>query len=98
MPDGRGNRPLVDFAPTIILKAKDFATEITIHNARANEMRTETAISNEHVTNNTAVRDTLVERGITPEELTAEEDVKKVERRLNSEEKKSLRNPKALEG
>lgn len=50
------------------------------------------------MTNNAAVRDTLIERGIKPEELPAEEDVKKVERRLNSEEKKSLRNPKALEG
>lgn len=90
-------RPLADFAPTIILKAKDFAAEITIHNARANEMRTESRISNEHVTNNKAVRDTLIERGIRPEELPPEEDVKKVGRRLVSEEKKSLRDPKALE-
>lgn len=90
-------RPLADFAPTIILKAKDFATEITIHNARTHEMRSESVISNEHITNNKAVRDTLVERGIKPEELPAEEDVKKVERRLAAEEKKSLRNPKVLE-
>lgn len=90
-------RPLADFAPTIILKAKDFAAEITIHNARANEMRTESKISNEHVTNNKAVRDTLIERGIRPEELPPEEDVKKVGRRLASEEKKSLRTPDALE-
>ncbi len=62
-------RPLADFAPTIILKAKDFAAEITIHNARANAMRTESKISNEHVTNNKAVRDTLIERGIRPETL-----------------------------
>ena len=50
------NRPLADFAPTIILKAKDFATEITIFNAREHGMKTETAISREHVTNNQAVR------------------------------------------
>ena len=56
---------------TIILKAKDFAAEITIHSARTHEMRSESKISNEHVTNNKAVRDTLIERGIRPEALPA---------------------------
>ncbi|HQZ29153.1 MAG TPA: DNA damage-inducible protein D [Verrucomicrobiales bacterium] len=90
-------RPLADFAPTIVLKAKDFATEITIHNARQHRMTSETKISNEHITNNKAVRKTLLERGIRPESLPPEEDVKKVERRLTSEEKKSLKNPDTLE-
>ena len=90
------NRPLADFAPTIILKAKDFATEITIFNARQHEIASESAISSEHITNNQAVRKTLLERGIRPESLPAAEDVKKVERRLASEEKKSLKNPDAL--
>jgi DNA-damage-inducible protein D len=92
------SRPLADFAPTIILKAKDFATEITIHNARAHGMSTEPQISHEHVTNNQAVRQTLLSRGIRPESLPAAEDVKKVERRLNSDEKKALKNPDTLEG
>ena len=92
------NRPLADFAPTIILKAKDFATEITIHNARENNMRHEQAISNEHVTNNEAVRQTLLNRGIRPEQLPPAEDVKKVERRLATADKKSLRNPDRLDG
>ena len=91
------SRPLADFAPTIVLKAKDFATEITIHNAREHSMSTECAISHEHVTNNEAVRKTLLERGIRPEKLPAAEDVKKVERRLTSEENKSLKNPEALD-
>lgn len=90
-------KPLADYAPTIILKAKDFASEITIFNARQHKMRDESKISNEHVTNNKAVRSTLLERGITPENLAAVEDVKKVERRLSSEEKKSLKSSKALE-
>ena len=90
------NRPLADFAPTIILKAKDFATEITIFNTRQHGMQSESAISSEHITNNQAVRKTLLERGIRPETLPAAEDVKKVERRLASEEKKSLKNPDAL--
>ena len=90
------NRPLADFAPTIILKAKDFATEITIFNARQHGMDTESAISREHITNNQAVRDTLIERGIRPESLPPAEDVKKVERRLASEDKKSLKNPDSL--
>jgi len=76
------SRPLADFAPTIILKAKDFATEITIHNARENKMRLESQISSEHITNNKAVRETLLNRGIRPESLPPVEDVKKVERRL----------------
>ena len=90
------NRPLADFAPTIILKAKDFATEITIFNARQHGMQSESAISSEHITNNEAVRKTLLERGIRPESLPPAEDVKKVERRLASEEKKCLKNPDAL--
>ncbi|MFA7426162.1 MAG: hypothetical protein WCZ16_13990, partial [Desulfosarcinaceae bacterium] len=91
------SRPLADFAPTIILKAKDFATEITIHNAREHQMRSEPRISQEHVTNNQAVRETLLSRGIRPESLPPAEDVKKVERRLTSEEKKVLKNPDRLE-
>lgn len=87
-----------DFAPTIILKAKDFATEITIHNARTHQMGNEAEISREHVTNNAAVRHTLLSRGIRPEILPAAEDVKKVERRLSSDEKKALKNPDKLEG
>ena len=90
------NRPLADFAPTIILKAKDFAAEITIFNARQHGMQSEAAISHEHITNNQAVRNTLLDRGIRPETLPAAEDVKKVERRLVSEDKKSLTNPDAL--
>lgn len=58
------HRPLADFAPTIILKAKDFATEITIHNARMHQMHKEQQISQEHITNNDAVRQTLLSRGI----------------------------------
>lgn len=90
------NRPLADFSPTIILKAKDFAAEITIFNARQHGMQTESAISGEHIANNQAVRKTLLERGIRPESLPAAEDVKKVERRLASQDKKSLKNPDAL--
>jgi len=91
------SRPLADFAPTILLKAKDFAAEITIFNARQHQMDREGQISNEHITNNQAVRNTLLERGIRPESLPPEEDVKKVERRLQSEDKKSLNKPDSLD-
>lgn len=90
------NRPLADFAPTIVLKAKDFATEITIHNARQQNMTREYDISNEHITNNQAVRNTLLNRGIEPENLPPAEDVRKVERRLVSAEKKVLNKPDSL--
>ncbi len=88
----KDTKPLADFMPTILLKAKDFATEITIHNSRENSMSTENEISNEHVTNNKTVRNTLISRGITPEKLPPQEDVKKVERKLNSDNKKSIKN------
>ena len=90
-------RPLADFAPTILLKAKDFAAEITIFNARQHQMDREGQISKEHITNNQAVRNTLLERGIRPESLPPEEDVKKVERRLQSEDKKTLNKPDTLD-
>lgn len=86
------NKPLADFMPTILLKAKDFATEITIFNAKDKKMKTENQISKEHITSNKSVRNTLVSRGIIPENLPPEEDVKKIERKLKSEEKKSLKN------
>ena len=90
------SRPLADFAPTIILKAKDFATEITIFNARERGLSSEAAISKEHVTNNQAVRQTLIDRGIRPESLPPDEDIKKVERRLISDEKKAHKKPDSL--
>lgn len=90
-------RPLADFAPTIILKAKDFATEITIHNAREQNRSRELQISQEHVTNNEAVRQTMLDRGIRPESLPPAEDVKKVKRRLTSAKKKAIKNPDGLE-
>lgn len=93
VPDGRA---LADFAPTIVLKAKDFATEITIHNAREHQMRSEGVISSEHITNNEAVRQTLLSRGIRPEELPVAEDVRKVERRIKSDERASLGDPEGL--
>lgn len=82
------NRPLADFLPTITIKAKDFANEITNFNIKRDELRTETRIANEHVKNNHDVRELLMQRGIQPESLPAAEDVKKVERRVASEVKK----------
>lgn len=84
------SKPLADFMPTILLKAKDFATEITIYNAKKKNMDCEREISSEHITNNKAVRETLLSRGIAPENVSPEEDIKKVERKLNSEKRKTL--------
>jgi DNA-damage-inducible protein D len=88
-------RPLADFLPTITIKAKDFANEITNFNIKRNGLRTEFTITDEHVRNNREVRQLLVDRGIVPEALPPAEDVKKVERRLISEQK---RLPKQIEG
>lgn len=90
------SRPLADFLPTITIKAKDFATEITVFNLKEKNLQTEKQISKEHIKNNQSVRGVLLDRGIKPEELPPEEDVKKLERRLKSDDKKSLKNPKNL--
>ena len=90
------NRPLADFLPTITIKAKDFATEITIFNTKDKGLNTEGKISQEHITNNKSVRKILLEREIIPENLPAEEDIKKLERRVKSEEKKLGKGPKGL--
>lgn len=92
----KSSRPLADFLPTITIKAKDFAAEITIFNVRDKDIRKGNEISWEHITNNKSVRKLLLERGIRPEELPPEEDVKKLERRVKSEDRKFVRNPDKL--
>jgi len=89
-------RALADFLPTITIKAKDFATEITIFNAKDKVLKTEGEISAEHIKNNRGVRKLLLDRGIKPEELPAEEDIKKLERRVKSEEKQIGKKPDKL--
>jgi DNA-damage-inducible protein D len=81
-------RPLADFLPTITIKAKDFATEITNTQIQQQNLRGETAVTREHVKNNSDVRNLLRDRGIVPENLPAAEDVKKIERRVQSDAKK----------
>ena len=88
------SRPLADFLPTISIKAKDFAAEMTSVNVQTKDLQGEASITREHVDNNAAVRKMLTERGIIPENLPPAEDVKKVERRLASEEKKMVKNKK----
>ncbi len=90
-------RPLADFLPTITIKAKDFATEITNFNVKKNDLYGENPITREHVKNNSEVRGLLVKQGIKPEELPPEEDIKKVERQLKKEEKKLLKNVDKLQ-
>ena len=81
-------RPLADFLPTLTIAAKNLATEITNHNVSQDNLQGEHAITREHVQNNESVRDMLGQRGIKPEQLPREEDIKKLERRVKSEEKK----------
>ncbi|MBY0434912.1 MAG: DNA damage-inducible protein D [Cyclobacteriaceae bacterium] len=88
------SRPLADFLPTLTLKAKDFATELTSHNVTEKDLKGTEKISKEHVDNNLAVRKMLIERGVRPEQLPPAEDVKKVQRRLDGEEKKVLKEAK----
>lgn len=84
-------RALADFLPTLTIKAKDFATELTSHNVIEKDLHGENSISREHVDNNAAVRKILGERGVKPERLPAAEDSTKIKRKLESEQKKVLK-------
>lgn len=81
-------RPLADFLPTLTIAAKNLATEMTNYNVEEKNLQGENAITSEHVQNNQSVRDMLGSRGIKPEELPPSEDIKKLERRVKSQEKK----------
>lgn len=83
----KDNRPLADFLPTLTIAAKNLATEMTNYNVEGKNLYGERAITNEHMQNNQSVREMLDKRGIRPEELPPAEDIKKLERRVASEEK-----------
>lgn len=87
----KNNRPLADFLPTLTIAAKNLATEMTNYNVEEKDLQGEPAITGEHVQNNISVRDMLGQRGIKPEELPPSEDIKKLERRVKSQEKKIAR-------
>lgn len=84
----KDNRPLADFLPTLSIAAKNLATEITNYNVEEKNLQGEGAITGEHVQNNLSVREMLGQRGIKPEDLPPSEDIKKLERRVKSQEKK----------
>jgi DNA-damage-inducible protein D len=90
------SRPLADFLPTISIKAKDLAAEMTGLNVQSKDLKGQQKIEKEHVDNNLAVRDMLNKRGIIPENLPAAEDVKKLQRKLDGDEKKVLKYTKKL--
>ncbi len=91
------SRPLADFLPTLTIKAKDFATELTSHNVVDKDLQGEEQITKEHVDNNKAVRSILAKRGVVPEKLPKEEDIKKVQKRLVNDEKKVLQEVKKVQ-
>jgi DNA-damage-inducible protein D len=82
------NRPLADFLPTLTIAAKNLATEMTNYNVEAKDLQGESSITTEHIQNNSTIREMLGQRGIRPEDLPASEDIKKLERRVKSQEKK----------
>jgi DNA-damage-inducible protein D len=90
-------RALADFLPTITIKAKDFANEITNFSIKRDYLHTEAQITREHIKNNRDVRKLLQKRRILPEELPPAEDIKKIERRISTEEKKLPHSVKRLE-
>lgn len=91
------NRPIADYLPTITIKAKDLATEITNYNVKARDLYGEQPITNEHIKNNSEVRELLGKSGIKPEELAPEEDIKKLERRVRANDKKLAQSTQKIE-
>lgn len=87
---------LADHLPTLTIAAKNLATEMTNYNVEQKDLQGEMPITNEHIQNNQSVRDMLLQRGISPEELPAAEDIKKVERRVAREEKQLEKNTQKL--
>lgn len=83
-------RPLADFLPTLTIKAKDFAAELTNHNVVEKDLQGQSSIKDEHVENNLAIRKILQERGVKPEKLPVAEDVRKLQRQLATEDKNAL--------
>ena len=88
------SRAVADFLPTISIKAKDLAAEMTGLNVQGKDLKGQRKIEKEHIDNNLAVREMLTKRGIVPEKLPAAEDVKKLQRKLESDEKKMLKGVK----
>jgi DNA-damage-inducible protein D len=88
------NRPVADFLPTISIKAKDLAADMTGLNVQSKDLLGQNKIEKEHIDNNSAVRDMLNKRGIIPENLPISEDVKKLQRKLDGDEKKLLKDTK----
>jgi len=88
------SRPVADFLPTISIKAKDLAAEMTGLNVQSKDLKGQSKIEKEHVDNNLAVRNMLTQRGIVPENLPPAEDVKKLQRKLEGDEKKLLKGTK----
>lgn len=86
------NRPLADFLPNLTIAAKNLATEMTNYNTEVKDLYGESSITTEHVQNNSTIRKMLGERGIKPETLPPAEDIKKLERRVKSSEKKLAKN------
>ncbi|MDO4339994.1 MAG: DNA damage-inducible protein D [Eubacteriales bacterium] len=85
------SRPLADFLPTLTIAAKNLATEMTNYNVEQKELYGEDPITDEHVQNNSSVREMLGQRGIKPEDLPPAEDLKKLERRVKRDEKNLMK-------
>lgn len=87
---------LADRLPTLTIAAKNLATEMTNYNVEQKDLHGEVSITAEHVQNNRSVRGMLGQRGIKPEQLPADEDIKKVERRVAKDEKEMQKGTQKL--
>ncbi len=87
----------VGILPTITILAKALATEMTNINIKNKDLQGEQLITQQHISSNLTIRQALANENIIPENLPAEEDIKKVERRVKAQTKKSLQESGKLE-
>ncbi len=79
------SRALADYLAAPIIIGKEFAAAITTFNTKEKDLANLSDISDEHVTNNSNVRDLLLKSNIIPEKIPPQEDIRKVEKRIKNE-------------
>ncbi len=79
------NRALADFDTEVELRAKDFIYAMTDHNIRKNDIQWKEALEEELISSSHATRTALLGRGIMPENLIPQEDLKHIGKRKRGE-------------
>ncbi len=86
------DREIADFAKPVIVKGMDFAAELTTEQVRSNSaLKGVNKICAVNEENHAGVRRVMLKGGVPPESLSAVEDIRNVERRLDKQRLKLLK-------